>query len=129
MHSHDMPAITASSRGHQLTVEPEALEWLFTLAAIAFLVWQSAAFRDAGFVRGVGDRYQEAVELKVPISPQAAGTSRMVDICNRYGGLLPDAERALSAQRTGVCHPDTRHPIVATSAAAVTDTSSSAAAE
>ncbi|MEO6626068.1 MAG: hypothetical protein ABIN37_14720, partial [Burkholderiaceae bacterium] len=121
--------MAAPVRGHLVPVGPEALEWLFTLATIAFLIWQSAAFRDAGFVRGVGDRYQEAVELKVPISPQAAGTRRVVEICNRYGGLLPDAERDLSAQRNGVCHSDARHPIVATSAAIFTDTRSSAAAE
>ena len=47
MHSPDMPAIAANVRGQRVSVGPEALEWLFTLAAIAFLIWQSAAFRDA----------------------------------------------------------------------------------
>ena len=129
MHSRDMPTLAAPVRGQHVSVGPEALEWLFTLAAIAFLIWQSAAFRDAAFVRGSGDRYHESVELKVPITQHAAGTRRVVEMCNRYGGLLPDSERDTSAQRIGVCHADARHPIVATSATAITLTSSGAAAE
>jgi cell division protein FtsW (lipid II flippase) len=93
---------------------PEALEWLFTLAAIAFLVWQSGAFRDPGLIRGAGDRYQEAVELKAPILPQAAGTGRVVEICTQFGGWLPQTEREISAERTGACYSDSRHPITAT---------------
>ncbi len=93
---------------------PEALEWLFTLAVIAFLLWQSEAFRDPGFIRGTGDRYQEAVELKAPILPQAAGIGRVVDICTQFGGWLPQTEREISAERTGACYSDSRHPIAAT---------------
>src|SRR5688572_26081275 len=92
---------------------PEALEWLCTLAVIAFLFWQSGAFRDPEFIRGAGDRYQEAVELKAPVLPQAAGTGRVVEICTRFGGWLPATEREISAERTGVCHSDSRHPIAA----------------
>src|SRR6187455_3695921 len=80
---------------------PEALEWLFTLAVITCLFWQSGAFRDSGFIRGAGDRYQEAVELKVPVLPQAAGTGRVVEICTQFGGWLPEAEREISTERTG----------------------------
>jgi cell division protein FtsW (lipid II flippase) len=93
---------------------PEALEWLCTLAVIAFLFWQSEAFRDPGFIRGAGDRYQEAVELKAPILPQAAGTGRVVEICTRFGGWLPETEREISAERTGACYSDSRHPIAST---------------
>ncbi|HEV2008499.1 MAG TPA: hypothetical protein VGQ88_07230, partial [Burkholderiales bacterium] len=92
---------------------PEALEWLFTLAVVAFLFWQSAAFRDPGFIRGAGDRYQDAVELKAPILPQAAGTGRVEAMCAQFGGWLPETEREISAQRTGVCYSDSRHPIAA----------------
>jgi cell division protein FtsW (lipid II flippase) len=56
---------------------PEVLEWLFTLAAVAFLVWQTAAFREPDFLRGAGGRYREAVELRAPMLPQAAGTGRV----------------------------------------------------
>ena len=95
---------------------PEAFEWAFTLAAIAFLVWQSEALREPEFVRGAGDRYQKAVELRTPIEPQAASTDSLTRICRRYGGWLPEAERDLAdgggaATRTGVCTPDSRHPI------------------
>ena len=93
---------------------PEALEWLFTLAVIAFLFWQSEAFRDPGFSRGAGDRYQEAVELKAPILLQAAGTGRVTEICTQFGGWLPQTEREISVQRIGICYPDARHPIAAT---------------
>ena len=97
-------------------VPPEVLEWLFTLAAVAFLVWQSAALRDPEFIRGAGERYREAVELRAPILPQAAGTVRVVGICNRFGGWLPESERDFPGGRTGVCHSDPRHPIVAMAA-------------
>ena len=70
-------------------VPPEVFEWAFTLAAIAFLVWQSEAFREAEFVRGAGDRYRKAVELRAPIEAQAGGTDRVADLCGRYGGWLP----------------------------------------
>ena len=46
MNSRNMPAIAAPVRGQRVSVGPEVLEWLFTLAAIAFLIWQSAAFRE-----------------------------------------------------------------------------------
>ena len=65
------------------TVAPEALEWLFTLAAIAFLVWQADAFREPDFIRGAGDRYQRAVELKVPMTPQAPATGRFADAISK----------------------------------------------
>lgn len=51
---------------------PEAWEWPLTLAAIAFLVWQSEPFREADFQRGAGDRYQQAIERQVAIPPQAS---------------------------------------------------------
>jgi cell division protein FtsW (lipid II flippase) len=54
------------------------------------------------------------VELKVPLLPQAAGTARVADVCARFGGWLPQAEREQSAERTGACHSDSRHPIAAT---------------
>jgi len=94
-----------------MRIPPEALEWLFTLAAIAFLVWQSAAFREPEFLRGASERYREAAELRAPILPQAAGTNRVATLCARYGGWLPAAERETSAERTGVCHADARHSI------------------
>lgn len=50
---------------------PEVLEWLFTLAAVAFLVWQSAGLRDPEFLRSSNARYREAVELSATILPQA----------------------------------------------------------
>lgn len=102
-----------ASAGHGYFA-PEALEWLFALAVIAFLFWQSEAFRDPRFIRGAGDRYQEAVELQAPILPQAAGTGRVVEICTRFGGWLPETEREISAERTGACASDSRHPIAAT---------------
>lgn len=95
----------------QVYIAPGALEWLFTLAVIAFLFWQSEAFRDPGFIRGANDRYQEAVELRAPILPQAAGTGRVAEICTQFGGWLPATEREISAERTGVCYSDSRHPI------------------
>ena len=83
-------------------VPPELLEWLFTLAAIAFLFWQSEAFREPGFRRGAGERYQEAVELKATMLPLAAGTARVTDICMRFGGWLPASENE-------ICRADLRH--------------------
>jgi cell division protein FtsW (lipid II flippase) len=100
-------------------VPPEVWEWAFTLAAIAFLVWQSAAFREPEFVRGAGDRYRKAVELKAPIDPQAAGTDRVADLCSRYGGWLPKSERDSTATRIGVCAQDSRHSIPLTGMAAI----------
>ncbi len=94
-------------------VPPEIFEWAFTLAALAFLVWQSAAFREAEFVRGAGDRYRKAVELEATIAPQAAGTQRVTELCSRYGAWLPEAERELTAMRTGACAEDSRHAIPA----------------
>jgi len=90
---------------------PEGFEWAFTLAALAFLIWQSEAFRDPGFLRGAGDRYRKAVELEVPIAPQAAGTHRVTALCKRYGGWLPDAEKDITPSRTGACSEDARHSI------------------
>jgi hypothetical protein len=107
------PEPVKAGAGHG-TLAPAALEWIFTLAVIAFLSWQSAAFRDAGFIRGAGDRYQEALELKAPILPQAAATGRVAEICTRFGGWLPQTEREFSAERTGACYSDSRHPIAAT---------------
>src|ERR1700675_4537270 len=78
MDKKDDAAKTGAGHGY---LAPEVLEWLFTLAVVAFLYWQSAAFRDPGFIRGAGDRYQEAVELKAPMLPQAAGTGRVAGIC------------------------------------------------
>ena len=51
---------------------PEVWEWPLTLAAIAFLVWQSEAFREPQFLRGAGDRYQQAIERKVSLPVQAS---------------------------------------------------------
>src|SRR5262245_48853805 len=101
---------TNGSVGYGLLV-PEVLEWLFTFAVIAFLIWESAPFREPAFTRGAGDRYREAVELKAPILPQAAGIGRVVEICSRFGGWLPEVEREISAERAGVCHPDARHAV------------------
>jgi cell division protein FtsW (lipid II flippase) len=95
-------------------VPPEVFEWAFTLAATAFLVSQSAAFREAEFVRGAGDRYRKAVELEAPIARDAAGTQRVAQLCARYGGWLPEAERDFTATRTGLCSEDARHAIPAT---------------
>src|SRR6185436_19452144 len=92
---------TGAGRGY---LAPGALEWLSTLAVIVFLYAQSAAFREPEFMRGAGDRYQEAVELKAPMLPEAAGSGRVVEICTRFGGWLPETERAISAERMGACH-------------------------
>jgi cell division protein FtsW (lipid II flippase) len=94
-----------------MRIPPEALEWLFTLAAIAFLVWQSAAFREPEFVRAASERYREAAELRAPMLPQAAGTNRVATLCGHYGGWLPKAERETSAERVGLCYSDVRHRI------------------
>jgi cell division protein FtsW (lipid II flippase) len=98
---------------------PEALEWLFTLAAIAFLAWQSSAFREPDFARIAGERYRDALELRVPILPQAAGTNRLAALCSRYGGWLQQHEREHSAEGAGVCHADARHAIAATAASPI----------
>ena len=94
-------------------IPPEVFEWAFTLAALAFLVWQSAAFRESEFARGANDRYRKAVELRAPIDPQAAGTGRLADLCSRYGGWLPKAERDAGQDpaRPGLCSRDSRHAI------------------
>ena len=97
----------------------EALEWLFTLAAIAFLAWQSSAFREPDFARVAGERYRDALELRVPILPQAAGTNRLAALCSRYGGWLPPHEREFAAEGAGVCHADARHAIPAAAAAPI----------
>ena len=94
-------------------VGSELVETLFTLAVLGLLVWQSAAFREPAFIRGAGDRYQEAAELRVPLLPGAAGTGRVVDVCTRFGGWLPETERAPAADHSGACTPDARHRIAA----------------
>jgi cell division protein FtsW (lipid II flippase) len=101
------------ARARAWRIPPELFEWLFTLAAIAFLVWQSAAFREPEFLRAAGERYRDAAELRAPMLPQAAGTSRVSNLCGRYGGWLPPQEREASTERTGVCHADARHSITA----------------
>src|SRR5262245_8956254 len=98
---------------------PEAVEWFATLAAIAFLTLQATPFRDPDFIRGAGDRYQQAVELSAPILPLAAATQHVVDLCARLGGWLPPAERESAAGRTGVCYADSRQPITSMAARAV----------
>jgi cell division protein FtsW (lipid II flippase) len=94
-------------------VTRELVEAVLTLAVLALLVGQSAAFRDPVFIRGAADRYQEAAELSVPISAAAAGTGRVADVCTHFGGWLPESERT-SADRAGACTPDSRHRIGAT---------------
>ena len=74
-------------------VAPEAVEWLITLAVIAFLVWQADAFREPEFLRGANDRYQQAIELRVPMLPHAAGSGRVAQVCTLPGGGLADADR------------------------------------
>jgi len=70
---------------------PELLEWLFTLAVVAFLVWQSAGLRDPDFLRGSAARYREAVELRAPILPQVdarlAAAATRVDDAERLAEL------------------------------------------
>ena len=100
------------SHARTMRIPPEALEWLFTLAVVAFLVWQSAAFREPEFLRAASERYREAAELRAPMLPQAAGTNRVATLCGRYGGWLPQAERQTSAERVGLCHSDARHGAV-----------------
>ncbi len=116
----------------------ELLEWLFTLAVIAFLVVQAESFGDSAFTHGAGDRYREAIAMRVPLLPTAAGTGRVANICTHYGGWLPKAERAApvnnalhtslasllsstpeagyALDRTGVCVTDARHAIPQTAA-------------
>jgi cell division protein FtsW (lipid II flippase) len=68
------------------------VETVFTFAAVAFLFWQSAPFREGDFRRGAGDRYQQALELEVQIPPAAAGTGRVAAICERFGVATTEAE-------------------------------------
>src|SRR5262245_21254895 len=98
---------------------PEAAECLATLAAVVFLAWQSTPFRDPEFIRGTDDRYQQAADLSAPLLPLAAATGRVVDLCTRFGGLLPAAERESGDGRTGVCHADSRHSIASMAAGAI----------
>jgi cell division protein FtsW (lipid II flippase) len=51
---------------------PEIFEWLFTLAVLAFLLWQSSAFREPDFLRLAGERYRDAQELRVSMLDEAA---------------------------------------------------------
>jgi cell division protein FtsW (lipid II flippase) len=115
--------VIAESSGHggdgrtaSFILPAEVLEWLFTLGAVVFLVLQSAAFRDPALIHGAGDRYREAIAMKVPLLPAAEGTGRAANICTHYGAWLPEAERGAqsaenSPERTGVCIADARHPI------------------
>jgi cell division protein FtsW (lipid II flippase) len=89
-----------SARVGRSPVAPELLEWVFTLAVLAFLVWQSEAFREAGFMRGAGDRFQSAVELKVALPPQAAGTGRSAE-----PGSLAELTKAHAALAEGLALP------------------------
>ena len=93
----DAAAVAPTARA---VVEPEAVEWCITLAVIAFLAWQADAFREPQFLRGANDRYQKAVELRVPLVPQAAGAGRVADVCARFGGWLPEAEREICPAET-----------------------------
>ena len=86
-----------SARG---VVAPEAAEWFVTLAVIAFLVWQADAFREPEFVRGANDRFQQAVELRVPMLALAGGTGRVAALCTNYSGWLADAERDICPAET-----------------------------
>lgn len=133
-------AVAAANLSHSVggsrapgILHPEVFEWLFTLVVIAFLVTQSAAFRDVGFIRGAGDRYEEAIELRVPLLPAASGTGRVTSLCTHYGGYLPETEHSVadvnsifsklsrllqpaadtanSPDRAGVCAADSRHTI------------------
>jgi cell division protein FtsW (lipid II flippase) len=121
------------ARGTAGHLWPEFWEWMFTFAALGFLISQAAAFRDPEFEHGAGDRYQEALALEVPLLPAAAGTGRVTSICAHFGAWLPEQERAAPAgrpfwsglnwllpttpgaesslDRTGLCAADSRHPI------------------
>ena len=81
-------------------IPPELFEWLFTLAVIAFLVWQSVALREPEFLRAAGERYRDAAELRAPMLPQAGATNRVATFCGRYGGWLPPVEREASTTTT-----------------------------
>ena len=67
--------------------QPKAgvVETVFTVAVVAFLAWQTAPFREGDFRRGAGDRYQQALELKVQVPAEAAGSGRVAAICERFG--------------------------------------------
>ncbi len=115
-------------------LRPEMLEWVFTLAVLAFLLTQAAGFRDSEFIRASTERYQDAVQMRVVLNAQAAGTGRVLNICRHFGGWLPEAERkpaanllasasllgasAVEPSNTGVgdCDADSRHPLVLTAA-------------
>ena len=80
-------ATEADTQDHTLWfLRPEALEWLFTLAVLGFLFAQAAGFHDPDFLQSAGERYREAVEMRVPIAAEAAGTGRVVNICAHFGG-------------------------------------------
>jgi cell division protein FtsW (lipid II flippase) len=84
-------ALTLSAARWQL--KTAVIETVCTCVVLAFLFWQSAPFREGAFGRGAGDRYQQALELKVQIPAVAAGTDRVAGICERFGEALSEAER------------------------------------
>src|SRR5689334_3006644 len=71
------------------------VETVFTVAVVAFLAWQSAPFREGDFRRGAGDRYQQALELKVQVPAAAAGSGRVAAICERFGAATGSGREAL----------------------------------
>src|SRR5690349_13454960 len=77
------------------------IESVCTLAVLALLFWQSEPFRESAFGRGAGDRYQQALELKVQIPWAATGASRVAAICERFGAGASEAEREILARACG----------------------------
>ncbi len=68
VHPYVLPSEKKAAAGRG-SFAPELFEWLFTLAVVAFLVWQSAGLREPDFLHGSNARYREAVELRVPAVP------------------------------------------------------------
>jgi cell division protein FtsW (lipid II flippase) len=90
-------------RAVSLRLPPEVFEWLFTLAAVAFLVWQSTAFREPEFQRSAGERYRDAQELRVNMLDEAARGKRAATSLEPVS--LAELDKAYAALQRSLAAP------------------------
>ncbi len=103
------PFVVTTTTGSRGALAPILLEWLFTLGAIAFLLTQAAAFQEPEFVRGTGERYREAAELRVPLAARVAqGKTDTATLARDYEALTQGLARPVKARLSRLAELENR---------------------
>ena len=97
VHPFVVPTADKSGRSRG-ALAPILFEWLFTLAALAFLIWQAGAFHEPEFIRSTGERYREAAELRVPLAARVSGPRDDAALARDYEALTQSLARPVKAR-------------------------------